>query len=280
MRFSCVNIITKFNSQEAANVAQGLGEFLRSRGIEVLHTGALPKTVIGAKSSSPNEIKADLIVVVGGDGTIMRTAQVVGETPILGVKVGALGFLCETTPELAKDALEKVLAGKYYLEYKTKLTPRFEGLKLPDALNEVLITTSKPSKILSLMVKKDGVLLHHGKADGVIVSTPTGSTAYALSAGGPIIDPKLDVLEVVFICPLSAGIRPMIFPVSSSLEITVLPEGFEGIAVLDGQTTAELEYDKPVTIKKSEKKAVFIRVNNSEFFYQRIREKITCGFEA
>lgn len=279
MRFSCVSIITKFNSPEAANVAQSLGDFLRSRGINVLHTGALPKTVIGVKSSSHNEIKADLIVVVGGDGTIMRTAEVVGETPILGVKVGALGFLCETTPESAKDALENILAGKFYLEYKTKLAPRYNDLNLPDALNEVLITTSKSSKILSLMVKKDGVLLHHGKADGIIVSTPTGSTAYALSAGGPIIDPKLDVLEIVFICPLSSGIRPMIFPASSSLEITVLPEGFTGIVVLDGQTTAELEYDKPITIKKSEKKAVFIRVNKSEFFYQRIREKITCGYE-
>jgi NAD+ kinase len=112
----------------------------------------------------------------------------------------------------------------------------------------------------------------------VIISTTTGSTAYALSAGGPIIDPHLIVMEVVFICPLSAGLHPIIFPSSSTIEVRILPEAASGIVVLDGQTTAPVDYDVPVLVERSEKSAVFIKVKPPEF-YKRIREKIKLGLE-
>ncbi len=277
MKITRIGLVAKLKSPEASKVALDIGKFLKSKGCDIVYIGDLAQ-MAGSKATPLDKMAADLAVVVGGDGTVLRTAQKVGETPILGVKVGALGFLCETMPETVKDALEKVLAGRYYLEHKTKLKVKYKDLDLPDVLNEVLVTTSKPSKILSLSVLKDGAPLHRGKADGVIISTTTGSTAYALSAGGPIIDPQLIVMEVVFICPLSAGLHPIIFPSSSTIEVRILPEAASGIVVLDGQTTAPMDYDVPVLVERSEKSAVFIKVKPPEF-YKRIREKIKLGLE-
>jgi len=277
LKISRVGVVAKLNSPEASRVSLDSGKFLKSKGVEVLYTGDLAH-MAGRRPTPIEKMAVDLVLAVGGDGTVMRTAQKVGETPILGVKVGALGFLCETTPETVRDALERVLSGRFYLEHKTKLRVKYKDLNLPDVLNEVLVTTSKPSRILSLSVLKDGAPLHRGKADGVIISTTTGSTAYALSAGGPIIDPRLDVMEVIFICPLSAGLRPIIFPSSSSIEVRTSPDAAPGIVVLDGQTTIPVDHDVPVLVERSEKSAVFVKVNPPEF-YKRIREKIKLGLE-
>jgi NAD+ kinase len=277
MKINRIGLVSKLKSPEASKVALDIGKFLKSKGCDVVYTNDLAQ-ITRSKAATVDNMAVDLAVIVGGDGTVLRTAQKIGETPILGVKVGALGFLCETTPETVKDVLEKVLAGRCYVEHKTKLKAKYKDLALPDALNEVLVTTSKPSKIMSLSVLKDGAPLHRGKADGVIISTTTGSTAYALSAGGPIIDPKLVVMEVVFICPLSAGLRPIIFPSSSTIEVRVLSGASPGIIVLDGQTAIPVDYDVPVIIERSENSAVFIKVKPPEF-YKRIREKIKLGLE-
>jgi len=277
LKISRVGLVAKLNSPAASKVALEIGKFLRPKGVDVLYTGEIAH-MVGKKVTPIEKMSVDLVVIVGGDGTVMRTAQKVGETPILGVKVGALGFLCETTPKTVKDALERILSGRFYMERKTKLKVKYKDFDLPDVLNEVLVTTSKPSKILSLSVLKDGAPLHRGKADGVIISTTTGSTAYALSAGGPIVDPQLDVMAVVFICPLSAGLRPIIFPSSSTIEVRILPDAASGIVVLDGQTTVPVEYDVPIFVERSDKSAVFVKVNPPEF-YKRVREKIKLGLE-
>jgi NAD+ kinase len=256
----------------ASRVSLEISKFLVASGLSVLHTGDV-EGMEGEIAASLSKMEADLLVIVGGDGTVMRTAQQAGETPILGVKVGALGFLCETTPDLAKEALERVLAGRFYLEHRTKLKVNYLGMNLPEVLNEVVVATAKPSKILSLAVLRDGEPIHNGRADGVIISTTTGSTAYALSAGGPIIDPKVDLVEVIFICPLSAGLRPLIFPCSSRIEVRTLPDAASGMMILDGRTVQELSYDEPVIIDRSEHSTVFVRISPPTF-YKRIREKI------
>jgi len=274
LRISRVGIVVKPKSDEASAVAHDISAFLIDKGLEtILFTGPAD----GARRGKAEE-KTDLLVVVGGDGTVIRTAQRSANVPILGVKVGALGFLCETMPDRATASLEKILAGESFLEHMTKFKVSYGGKKLPDVLNEALVCTSKPSKILSIMVMKDGEPLHKGKADGVMVSTTTGSTAYALSAGGPIIDTRLDIMEVVFICPLAAGLRPLVLPSSSRVEITVLPDAASGMLVLDGQLAIDLDFGTPVTVERSEKSAVFIRVNRPDF-YRRIREKTKTGFE-
>ena len=278
MKITRVGIAAKPGSPGASKVALDAGKFLESKGIDVCYTGEALPGQAGSRAVALEDMAADLVVVVGGDGTIMRTAQRVNAIPILGIKVGALGFLCETTPDNARDALERVIANKFYLDYKTKLKANYRGMQLPDALNEVLVTTTKPSKILALAVYKDGEPIHRGRADGIIVSTTTGSTAYALSAGGPVVDPELDAMEVIFICPLTPGLRPMMFPTSTKIEVKVLSGPSTGLLVMDGQTTTQVDFDVPIAIERSEKAAAFVRVNTSDF-YKRIRQKIKLGFE-
>lgn len=272
MRISRVGIVVKPRSDQASEAARGITAFLQQKGIET------SPFAIPAKGAGSEDAKADLLVVVGGDGTVMRTAEHSGDVPILGVKIGALGFLCETTPDRANASLNKILAGEYFLEHKSKLKVRYGKKALPDALNEALVCTSRPSKVMSLMVVKDGEPLHRGRADGVIVSTTTGSTAYALSAGGPIIDSQLDIMEIVFMCPLAAGLKPLILPSSSKVEITILPDDSTGILVIDGQLAIDIDYGKPVTVERSDRSAVFVRVGRPDF-YRRVREKLKTGLE-
>lgn len=278
MRISRVEIVAKPDSEEAARVALDVGRFLSSKGIEVIHSTEMPK-VVNSDLRLAESRSADLVVVVGGDGTIMRTAQKVGSTPILGIKVGARGFLCETVPEEAVNTLSRVLEGKTYLEYKTRLSVVFKGHPLPDALNEALVTSARPSKIIRFSVSANGSHIHRGMADGVIVSTTTGATAYALSAGGPLIDPGLDVIELVFVCPLHHGVRPVILPPYSRVEVSLLPGSSSGLLVLDGQTSVDIEEGEQVIVEKSRSPAVFLRVAPPDF-YEKIRKSLNMGFEA
>lgn len=273
MLISRVTIITKPRSSEAEKVSKDIEEYLASRGIKVQYEGVLTdgQPVIDKQQT-------DLVVVVGGDGTIMRALRRVNGVPLLGVKVGALGFLCEAAPEEVKPTLERILYGNYYLEFKTRLSLRYKETRFYDVMNEAVITSSRPSRILSILLSKDGTPIYRGKADGIIVSTTTGSTAYALSAGGSIIDPALDLMEVVLICPLSTGVRPFILPISSTLEIRLLPDGSQGILVLDGDEVSPVDHNSPVKIEKSEKPACFIRVKPPDF-YKRVREKTKIPLE-
>ncbi len=277
MKVKRVGVVSKINSDEAAEIGLSIASHLSSNGVEVAYSGALADRA-GAKGVPLETIGADMVVAVGGDGTVLRTVQKVEQLPVLGVKVGALGFLCEVAPDAWRDAIDRVISGRFYLEYRTKLSLSHKGAAYPDVLNEALITTAKPSKILSLSVSKDGESLHRGRADGVMVSTTTGSTAYALSAGGPIIDSQVDVMQVNFICPLAAGLRPMLLPPSSKVEIEVRTEGSHAICVLDGQTSFDVEVGVPVVIERSSRPAVFVRLGKPDF-YRRIRSKIKLGFE-
>ncbi|MEM4658279.1 MAG: NAD(+)/NADH kinase [Candidatus Methanosuratincola sp.] len=270
---SKVLIISKPNSHEAESVSKEIGAYLISKGLTVHYIDILS----GEKPTIDKKV-GDLVVVVGGDGTIMRALRMVDGVPLLGIKVGALGFLCESTPEEAKPVLDKILSNNYYLEFKTRLSLRYKEKRFYDVMNEAVIASSRPSRILSILLSKDNTPIYRGKADGIIVSTTTGSTAYALSAGGVIIDPALDLMEVVLICPLSTGVRPFIVPISSTLEIRLLPDGSQGILVLDGDEASSIEHDTPVLIEKSDKPACFIHVKPPDF-YRRVREKTKIPLE-
>lgn len=277
MRISRVGIAVKPESDQASEAARDIAAFLHGKGVETFPFAVPPKGAGNGRRGAVGT-SADLLVVVGGDGTVMRAAEHSADVPILGVKIGALGFLCETTPDRANASLEKILAGECFLEHKSKLKVSYGKHVLPDALNEALVCASKPSKVMSLMVMKDGEPLHKGRADGVIVSTTTGSTAYALSAGGPIIDSQLDIIEIVFMCPLASGLKPLVLPSSSKVEITVMPEDSPGILVVDGQLALDLDFGKPVAVERSGRGAVFVRVSRPDF-YRRVREKLKTGLE-
>lgn len=278
MKLARIGIVSKINSREAMEIGTKVVSYVRSSGIEVACSGELAQKA-GVDGVPPERFGADMVVVIGGDGTMLRTVQKVGQTPVLGIKVGMLGFLCETTPESWKDAIDRVISNRFYLEFRTRLKPSHNGESYPDALNEALITTAKPSKILPFTISKDGAPLIRGKADGVMVSTTTGSTAYAFSAGGPIVDPQLDSMQVAFICPLTTGLRPMLMTPSSRVEVIVSAGSPQAICILDGQSSFEVKAGEPITIERSGKPAAFVRLGKSSF-YERISEKIRLGLDA
>ena len=275
MNVKRVVVVSKIKSREAAEIALNIASRLSSSGIKVAYSGALAEAA-GTKGVQLEAAGADMAIVVGGDGTVLRTVQAMGNVPVLGIKVGAIGFLCEAAPDAWQEAVDRVVSGRFYLEYRTRLSVSHRGTVYSDVLNEALITTGKPSKILSLSVSKDGELLHRGRADGVMVSTTTGSTAYALSAGGPIIDPQVDVVQVNFICPLAAGLRPMLIPTSSRVEVDAGSDGPHALCVLDGQSSFEVEPSSPVVIERSGSPAAFVRLGGPDF-YRRISQKVNLG---
>lgn len=276
MRISKVGIVAK-PTEEAVRVALDSGRFLSEKGIDVVYSPEVNPPE-GCALSPPERMSVDLVVVVGGDGTIIRTAQKVGETPMLGIKVGARGFLCETIPKDAFNVLGRVVEGDGYVEYKTRLEVKHNGRAFPPVLNEVLVTSAKPSKVIRFSLSANGGRIYEAMADGVLVSTTTGSTAYALSAGGPIIDPEMDAIEVAFICPLSYWLRPMVFPPSFTVEVEILQGTHKGVMVLDGQAAFDVKECEPIIIERSKSPAVFLRVNPPNF-YGRVRKLLNVELE-
>ena len=271
-----IGVVSRPDRPEALGVVREIVEYLAQRGVETL-VEAETALAVGAPGGSVGlgDMDADLIVTIGGDGTILRTAMYLErpETPILGVNMGSRGFLTEVLPEDLKPALDRVLDGDYELEECVKLSSRSldGGRCFPDSLNEVLIASSLPSKMLDLRLGVDGDNLLDIQADGAIVAPPTGSTAYNLSAGGSILAPGLEAMILTVICPYSY-FRSMVVPTTSRITIGLLKPKVDALAIVDGQEYATLEPGSTIEVWKSEYKARFVRFKS---FYKRLGRRLT-----
>lgn len=254
-----IGIVTK-GSEDALRLASDVLKHIKERyGIRCL-IDELTASKLGLSGVKIEDMQVDLAIAIGGDGTILRLAQKMKEpsTPILGINLGALGFLSSVEPEEAIWAIDRIFSRDFYLEDRMKLASTCDGEKLPDALNEILIITNQPSKVINIEVVKDNIILYKGKLDGLILSTATGSTAYALSAGGVLIEPDLNVIEVAFICPVDVGVRPIILSADANLKIRVLSDGARAQAVVDGQHYRHLNFNSEVLVSRSRNRAVFV----------------------
>jgi len=223
------------------------------------------------------DLQADMIITLGGDGTILRTLSKLNESeiPIFGINMGTVGFLTEVEVEDAFNVLESVLSGDYFKEKRTQLRVSHED-HFFTALNEVVIMTEKPAKMLDFEVQVDGEVAEEFRADGLIVSTPSGSTAYSMSAGGPIVEPKVGAFIIIPICPYKLGFRAFIVSDESEIKVKLLKKGKKAVFVMDGHTNEEINYLEEINFKKSKYDAYFIRTNEKEF-YQKVKEKLTEG---
>jgi NAD+ kinase len=221
------------------------------------------------------DIEADFVVAVGGDGTILRTAMGLRtpETPLLGVNMGRRGFLCEVLKDEIDPAIEKAVSGRYDLENCLKLKSRCTQMSedFPDALNEVLISSSLPSKMLLCRLSIDGEQLTEIQADGIIVSTPTGSTAYNLSAGGSIIAPGVDAMMLTAVNPYSY-FRSIALPFGSKVSVELLKPRGDALAIVDGKVYTGLKPLSTVEVEASKHITRFIRFKP---FYGRLRSRLT-----
>jgi NAD+ kinase len=227
--FHTVALIGKYKSPEIAGPLLRLGEFLAARGLDVvvdsataehlpgIHYPALPLEEIGCK--------VDLAIVLGGDGTLLNIARMLApcDVPLVGVNQGRLGFLTDISLETMQQTLAAILDGAYVTDRRLLLQTRIlrEGEEIfrSLALNEMVVHRSNISSMIEFEVRIDGEYLYTQRADGLIVSTPTGSTAYALSAGGTIVHPGLDVMELVPVCPHTLSNRPIVVRADAVVEV-------------------------------------------------------------
>ncbi len=232
---------------------------------------------IGWQGSTVEEMerqKVDFIVSVGGDGTILRTIHKMDDpVPILGINMGTLGFLVDVEPKDAFQTLEQLVSG-FEVDERSRLKVLLNGMCLPPATNEVVLMTASPAKMIEFEIIVDGSLMEDFRADGVIIATSTGSTAYAMSAGGPIVDPRVDAIVLVPMAPFKLSSRPWVIPGKSMIEVKLKLPMKEALVVVDGQSTTTISANDTVVISKADTPARFVKVGR-DGFYAKVKSKLT-----
>ncbi len=279
-----IGIVVKPKKPEAVSLAKDLVEWLSKRNIQVYVdeqiTPALPSSFTCPRSQISNW--ADLLIVLGGDGTLLSAVRAMeGRTiPILGVNLGGLGFLTEITLDEVFPVLEGILSGCMELEKRMKLDATVlrggEPVGQYSVLNDVVVT-SLLARIMDLRASVDGAYVTTYRGDGVIVSTPTGSTAYSLAAGGPIVYPTMDSILITPICPHTLTNRPLVIPEGAAVELTLVEENESDVRVtFDGQVGVALQTNDQVIITKSRQHVDFIKPPATDYF-QILRTKFKWG---
>lgn len=223
---------------------------------------------------------ANILVAFGGDGTILAAAREVGSrgTPILGVNLGKLGFLAEVTPEELPTAIRDVLAGHYRVEERLVIeatTPSLPGRKF-DAVNDIVVDKSRSSRVIDVEAHIDGDYAVTYRGDGLIISTPTGSTAYALSNGGPIVTPASRVFGITPISPHTLSGRPLIVPETSLVKVIVQSAGDEVLLAVDGQTQVPMRPPIEINIRKADYPVRLVKRPDKSYF-DVLRAKLHWG---
>jgi len=271
-----VGLVSRLDDQRALEIAAALARQLRKKGISVVAELDLAKRGRLGGGTDLSDLKSDLIVTVGGDGTVLKTCMSIRdpETPILAVNMGRRGYLTEVGPRQALRAVELFMKGKCRLEKRTKLAVYMDGTHVVDALNELVISSGSPSKMLEFLLSVGSDAFLQSRGDGVIISTSTGSTAYALSAGGPVVDFSVDAYVITFICPLEF-IRPRVVSMARPLSIQLITPKQKGLVVADGRFQRELAQDVKLIVRKAEHSAVFVRLGASSALGGLIRLRET-----
>lgn len=272
--FQTVGLVARVDRKKALDLGVKLSRHIEEKGVTIFLAPALAKHANKLDAAMPlEEMKTDLIVTVGGDGTILNACLQIPkpEPPILAVNMGVRGFLTEVTPTDAFAAVDKCLEGSFTLERCLKLSSFIGGTRLPDALNEVLITSPAPAKLLHMRVWKNGVPLADCRSDGAVIASQVGSTGYSLSAGGPVLDPDLDGFVFTPICPLTI-FHPVVFSAKSPISVELLKPK-KAIVVVDGHYSTEMNPEEPrITVVESEYESSFVRFKGD--FYSRLKGRL------
>ena len=290
MSISRVGIVAKQGLTAAAPHLSAVAEWLHARGVSTifeLDTAALADLRDEPALSRDAIVTAvDLLLVLGGDGTLLGTATRVGaaglETPILGVNFGRLGFLTEVTLEELFPALEAVLNGTAQIHQRRLLravTSRDGVVRADDVvLNDLVVTRGEISRVIELAVTVNGQFVTRVKADGVIIASPTGSTAYNLAASGPIVHPDVDAILITPIAPHTLANRPIVIPGDATVEVTPIDTGrhAEVFATFDGQAGHRLE---PTDVVRITRAPTPVRLVSSATrgYFDTLREKLGWG---
>jgi len=284
MKHKSIGILTKPKFPEVTSTLHDVVTWLRARNIDVIldTTSAMLLGEQGGYQKTSLASKADVLLVLGGDGTMLSAARLAGERgiPILGVNMGGLGFLTEVRPENLYPSLERVFANDFVLDERLMLRTHIhrhgETVAQGVVLNDVVIGKGTLAHMIELKIAIQGRFVTNMRGDGLIISSPTGSTAYSLSAGGPIIDPAVQSLILTPICPHTLTHRPLIVPSTAEIDLTLTSKDDGVIATLDGQVGVAIIQGDTVAIQASEHRTRLIRFPESNY-YDVLREKLKWG---
>jgi NAD+ kinase len=263
-----------------------LAKWLQDNGFETaLDEGAAKGAGLpGGMAREAAVAGADLVIVIGGDGSMLRTAQLLGKNapPLLGVNTGHLGFLADIPATGVIPALERILLkGEYTVESRMRLRPSAqkngENIPLTDVLNDVVLTSGPLARMVEFQVSIEGRMVGIFRADGLIIATPTGSTAYSLSAGGPLLMPDLNVMLINPICPHTLSNRPLVIPAEAAVDVMLFTD-YEAedrslLLTIDGQPGCELSTNDHLRVGLSPAPVRLVRPAGTDFF-QILREKL------
>ncbi|MFX0045442.1 MAG: NAD(+)/NADH kinase [Candidatus Hermodarchaeota archaeon] len=270
-----VGLVCKPGRPEADQAANRIAEFMGSQDIRVVvDPGSCGVSSERADPTPIEEMDVDFVVTVGGDGTILYTLSRMKdrEIPLFCINRGSVGFLTETSTTTAITALEKVIENECVIEHNVNIASGVGERQFEEALNEVYVVSKMPGRLLTFQVHIDGVRIDYGRADGAMVSTPCGSTAYALAAGGSILSPDVNGFIFVPVCPPRFELKSVVVPDSCVIELELVKPGTPGLAVIDGQTTWDIGPSEKVWIKKADCVSKFIRLYDN--YWDRVNTRL------
>lgn len=284
MKIKKIGIIANLEKEKIADHVRSLKRWLEERGVKVFLEMEISRKIAldGGLNRSDLAKKSELIVVLGGDGTMLRAARYVAghKVPILGINMGSFGYLTEVNLNEIHSALELIIKGDFETEKRMMLDVSIKHGKnitnVGNVLNDVVINRGSLSRMNEFEMEVNGKYLTTYKGDGLIVSTPTGSTAYSLSAGGPIVFPGKDLIIINPICPHTLTNRPIIFSEDSNLKITLWSKDKGAILTLDGQEAYKIVSGDVVTIKRS-RHATTLILSPYRSYGEILRSKLGWG---
>jgi NAD+ kinase len=285
-----VGVVVKPNQPEALLTLCNLVKWLEERNITLVggpdldHSSIRIRTGCSIETSTPENLVAtvDLVVVLGGDGTMIATSRMMGDfdVPVVGINYGTFGYLAEFRNDEMFPALEDILAGSYSVQPRVRLSIEvFRGDELitrDRVLNDVVINKAALARIIEIEARFDGHLISSFRADGLIVSTPTGSTAYNLSAGGPVIYPSMNAVVITPICPFTLSDRPIVVPDDATIELNLQTPDEEVVLTLDGQVGFPIRVGDRIAIRKSRTTFRLVQPSGRNYF-DVLREKLRWG---
>lgn len=280
-----IGIISRPRREDLAAVVPGLMKWLEQRGVRALYDTETASSLPGGSSARTRQQvaeEAQLLLVLGGDGTLLSAARLAAPRgiPVLPVNLGGLGFLTSFTREELYPALEETLAGRHATSERVLLRVELRrkgAAQAPQlALNDAVVNKGALARMIELELAIDGDFVCRYRADGLVVATPTGSTAYSLSAGGPIIQPAVEAFVITPICPHMLTDRPVVVQDSSGVELTVQGNSEDVFLTIDGQTGIELHSGDGVRVTKSDARLKLITPPRKSYF-EILRNKLKWG---
>jgi NAD+ kinase len=285
-----VGIVLKPHQPDALKTICDLVSWLSARSITLIGGPDIERErvehqtgcAIGEVEDEKLAENVDLMLVLGGDGTMIAAARMIGdrEVPVLGVNYGGLGYLAEFRIEELYTALESILSGNYRLDKRVTLSVELlrgdKNVTRNRVLNDVVINKSALARIIEIEAYLNQQFVNSFRADGLIVSTPTGSTAYNLSAGGPVIFPSMNAVVITPICPFTLSNRPIVVPDDATIELCLKTEQEDVALTLDGQVGFPLKVEDRVVIRKSQTTFNIVQPTNRNYF-EVLRDKLRWG---